>query len=255
MTGTLELLNFLKEKEKKGISLNTLKTYYQAIKTYIASGAKDLKEFRDKLLNEGKNPKTINLYLKILSQIYKQKIEKIKEPSRLPRYLNEEEIKEIFMKMDYKTRIICKISLYTGLRLSEIENLKYSDIINEDGIYKIKIKGKGNKERIVYFVNPDSEILNHLQQNIGKKEYIMSFSKNYIQKKILKISKKTGIDFTFHSFRHTFATNLLGQGFSLEEVQKLLGHSNVLTTQIYAYVKDIYLENKIKNLIRENNEN
>ena len=187
----------------------------------------------------------------------------IKEPKRLPQTLNIREIKKLLSYM-YKVKTTTNINKYsykaivrdililellfaTGMRVSEISNLKLSDI--DTRMYIIKIIGKGDKERSIHIC--DSEIKNIL------KEYFELFRSSFSNKKFLfinrleeqiseqsirfmvkKYQKLVGIEkhITPHMFRHTFATMLLEEGVDIRYIQHLLGHSSIATTQIYTQV-------------------
>jgi len=122
-----------------------------------------------------------------------------------------------------------KISYYSGLRLEEVLTLKAGDLECNSHV-KLNIRGKGSKYRKVYLP-------------LNKKELVEGFygfriSKEYVKGTVWKIARKTGLKFSFHSFRHSFASNFMKTGGGIDLLQRLLGHSNIATTSIYLYAVD-----------------
>lgn len=178
---------------------------------------------------------------------------------KLPNYLNYNEMEELLESIDISTseglkrRLLIEMFYSTGCRVSEMINVKISDI---DFTNKtIRIMGKGSKERIVYFGDYASKYLENYLSKVKCDKYLFT-TKNgekltvneveQIVKDIMKhISIKTHV--TPHTLRHTFATHLLNNGADIRTVQELLGHANLSTTGIYTHVssdrlKDIYFK-------------
>ena len=138
----------------------------------------------------------------------------------------------------------------TGIRVSELVNLKISDIDFYNK--KIRVLGKGNKERIVLFGNRCEHLLERYIKesravlNKKKVEYLFlnnlgqNISVRSIENIIDKIEKEACLKFSIspHVFRHTFATHLLDNGADLNSVKELLGHENLNTTAIYTHVSN-----------------
>ena len=185
-----------------------------------------------------------------------------KKETKLPRYLTYDELLEIFNNLEIKTnydlrdRLILELMYATGIRVSELVNIKISDI--DFSNQSIRILGKGSKERIVYYndvvknlLNKYLKIYSSLDKNntnyliVNQKgEKITTAGISYILNKVIKkISFNKHI--TPHMLRHSFATHLLNNGCDLLTVQELLGHSSISTTGIYTHVtfdhiKDVY---------------
>jgi integrase/recombinase XerD len=190
---------------------------------------------------------------------------RIKEPKRLPKVMDIKEIGEIF-KIAYKRNFDIKdVSLYsyaetlrniaviellfaTGARVSEIAGLKKENINIASGT--VIIRGKGNKERFIQICNKETlqalknyqntflERINNsggffLINRLGKK-----LSDQSIRIIVKNLAKKACIQkhITPHVFRHTFATLLLEKDVDIKYIQSLLGHSSIMTTQIYTHV-------------------
>ena len=185
-----------------------------------------------------------------------------KKEQKLPRYLTIEELLEIFNSLEIKTnydlrnRLILELMYATGVRVSELINIKILNIDFTDN--SIKVFGKGSKERIVYYNDIAKTYLEKylkIYPSLNKKNLDFLFLNfkgdkltpagiSYIINHVIKkISFNKHI--TPHMLRHSFATHLLNNGCSLITVQELLGHSSISTTGIYTHitldhVKDVY---------------
>ena len=179
-----------------------------------------------------------------------------KEEKKLPKYLNYGEIEKILEIPNKETTLglrnacILEILYSTGIRVSELVNLKISDIDFYNK--KIRVLGKGNKERIVLFGNRCEHLLERYIKesrtvlNKKKVEYLFlnnlgqNISVRSIENIIDKIEKESCLKFSIspHVFRHTFATHLLDNGADLNSVKELLGHENLNTTAIYTHVSN-----------------
>lgn len=185
-----------------------------------------------------------------------------KKEIKLPRYLTYQELLDIFNSLDISTpfnlrdRLILEFLYGTGVRVSELVNIKVSNINKNNK--SIKILGKGNKERIVYYNPVCHNLLNkylNIYSSINKKnvDYLFfnqqgnKLTTQGISYLINKIIKKISFNkhITPHMLRHSFATHLLNNGCDLLTVQELLGHQSISTTAIYTHVtmdqiKDVY---------------
>ena len=166
-----------------------------------------------------------------------------KEKKQLPDYMNDAEIGAILdlsSKKDETTSLLIPLGIFTGLRISELSNLKIQEIDFEN--YQIKVVGgKGGKDR---YIPINNVIIRYIKGYINdrKKGYLFvksnqtPYSKRALQKKVEKLLKELSLDkkLSSHSLRHTYATLLRRRGMSLERIQVLLGHSRRTTTEIYA---------------------
>lgn len=230
----LSYLKYLDEKKLKNSTISrrisTLRTFYN----YLTN---------ESLINS-------NIFLNIRNP----KLEK-----KLPNYLNYTEMEELLDSIDISTkeglkkRLLIEMFYSTGCRVSEIINIKVSDIdfLNK----KIRILGKGSKERIVYYGDYAKKYLdkylkegldnNYLFVNKNNDKYTIQEIELIVKDIMKNISIKTHV--TPHTLRHTFATHLLNNGADIRSVQELLGHSNLSTTGIYTHVssdrlKDVYFK-------------
>ncbi|MCD6384356.1 tyrosine-type recombinase/integrase, partial [Candidatus Sumerlaeota bacterium] len=117
----------------------------------------------------------------------------------------------------------------TGLRIGELENLTENDITQEGDNYIIKVKGKGNKERIL-------RVSKHVIDLLYKAGFPNLPHRRQIQKEAQRISKLIGKRITPHIFRHSFAIRLLAEGKPITLVKNILGHSKLDTTAIYTNI-------------------
>ena len=185
--------------------------------------------------------------LKILFEIIGKKSEFnlpfYKKESKLPEVLNKKEVLDIINSTKNSIhRLIIQLIYSSGLRVSEIINLQPKDLDIERNILVVR-QGKGAKDRIT-LLSPllKEDLLKHLLKNSPKKYLFESnrggkYSKRTIEEIISKISKKTTQKkVTPHTLRHSFATHLLENGTDIRYIQKLLGHKNLRTTQIYTHI-------------------
>ena len=192
-------------------------------------------------------------------------IESPKQQRNLPSTLSENEIniliKNIDMKKKESERNIAIIeTLYgCGLRVSELINLKMSDLFFDEDF--IKVTGKGNKQRLVPISLINISYINKYIENSRKKLKINplhsdilflnrrgnSISRAMIFTIIKNLSKESGFNkkISPHTFRHSFATHLLENGADLKTIQQLLGHESLTTTEIYMHLDNKALFNVI----------
>jgi len=183
-----------------------------------------------------------------------------KKEKRMPRFINYQGIEEIFNIPDLKTtegqreKVIIEILYGSGVRVSELVNIKIKDI--DFSSKTILIFGKGNKERIVPFGDYALEAIN-IYMDDARDKYLDGKSSDYlivgkneeklttrrIEQIIDSLIKRTSIkmNITPHMFRHTFATHLLDNGCDLIAVQELLGHESLSSTEIYTHVSNEHL--------------
>ena len=186
---------------------------------------------------------------------------KIKEPKLLPKTIQKDYIDKIIHLLlkdlkNSKTEFQKKISLRnitlisvmfsTGIRVSELCNIKLKDIDLLEK--KLKIFGKGSKERILYLGNSNVVQLCQMyltyNNTCKKNEYFFlnKFNKKLSEQTVRILLKKIESELelsthiTPHMFRHTFATTLLEKGVDIRYIQNILGHSSISTTKIYTYV-------------------
>jgi len=241
----IDLLNYLtylkKEYNYKSKSINTIISCLKSYYSFLLS---------DKHINN--NPTSL---------LKSPKIEK-----KLPNYLTFDEIIKVIDSIDVtndlgKRNYLIFLLLYdTGVRISELLNIKINNIDFENRI--IKIIGKGNKERIVFFTKETLKFLNLYINDIFKKfniktNYLFSkkngivLSRIEVYNIIVKCCENAGITkhVTPHVIRHSFATNMIQNDADIISVKTILGHSNVSTTQIYTHLNKKDLKRKYDELM------
>ena len=186
---------------------------------------------------------------------------KIKEPKVLPRIIQKEYLNRIFQWLfnnlelantEYKKRLairnilIIELLFSTGIRISELCNIKIGDINLQER--SLRIFGKGSKERILYLGNDQViELIKkivELNKNIQDIDFLFlnkfntQLSEQSVRILLKNIEKELNlsIHITPHMFRHTFATTLLEKEVDIRYIQNILGHSSISTTQIYTHV-------------------
>ena len=173
----------------------------------------------------------------------------------LPEVLTVEEIDKIIATVDMsknegqRNRAILETLYSCGLRVSELCNLKLSDLYLDEGF--IKVEGKGSKQRLVPISQRAiSEINGWLKNRIsgkikqGYEDYVFlarwgkNISRIMVFHLIKELAEKAGIKKTIspHTFRHSFATHLLEGGANLRAIQAMLGHESIATTEIYTHI-------------------
>lgn len=194
--------------------------------------------------------------VKLISSNVFKRVRNPKVERKLPNYLNIVELEEILdsIKEDspknIRDKCIFELLYATGIRVSEASNIKIKNI--DISSNSIRIIGKGNKERIVYFGTTAKDLLfkyikvrKHFEIN-EKEDYLFlnnfgeKLSREGISKIINDIITHSSIKHKIspHVLRHTFATHLLDNGADLKSVQELLGHENLKTTEIYTHVSN-----------------
>ncbi len=217
------------------------------------------------------NPSTVNTELrhikammtKAIDWSYIEKnpvvgIKPISIPQSPPKFFTEKQLYEITEAIDFvPLKEIVIFSANTGLRLDEIMNVKWSDFNMIEKTVRISNKTdfhtKNKRERTL----PLNEVVLLLLNNIERKcEYIFCTltggkrDKHFITRKFTRVLRQLeyGKEYTFHSLRHTFASNLAQKGVSLYIIKELLGHSSITTTEIYVYLMPEKYHNVVNQL-------
>ena len=272
---TLEraLFYFVKHKEAHGKATGTTKITYVSIledfiKSIDAHVVEDLNilvidNFIDTLSLRGYKPKTIKnkivvirsfikfLYSKNLIDIRPEAIEIPRTVEVEANFLDEEEqFALIKSARNLRDKVLIMTILSSGLRASEILNLKEDDLYRRSLIVS---RGKGGKPRVT-FIDPITE--KSIREYHHKREvdsvfvFTNSFgkplSRQYLSRMISETALRAGIKkrVSAHTLRHSFATNMLRKGARIEDVQPLMGHSNISTTRLYMHFTNEYLRER-----------
>ena len=192
-------------------------------------------------------------------------IEGPKKGLKIPETLSIEEIDQIINAIDLshpqgqRNKAIIETLYGCGLRVSELINLKLSNWYKNDGF--IKVIGKGNKERLIPIGNVTAKVLKiyvdevrcHQTIQKGQEDYIFlskrgkHLSRESIFNIVKKLAEKAQIkkNISPHTFRHSFATELIERGANLRAVQEMLGHESITTTQLYTHINREFLRQSI----------
>ena len=276
--------NYLKL--ERGLSINSIKSYeydLNLFKNFIQSNKMSDTPFncrpetvKNYLYNNLSNKKSrsqarsisaIKSYFNYLifeGYIKKSPISDIESPKlekKLPEVLTELEIEKLIKSFDMqqnfgqRNRTIIEVLYGTGMRVSELVNLKLSNIFFKENI--IKIIGKGNKERFVplgdiasneirkYLKIRDNLIIDSKFSDIVfLNRYGRGLTRSMIFKIISDSYKRIGLDkkISPHTLRHSFATHLLKNGADLRTIQIILGHESITTTEIYTHLDTYHLD-------------
>lgn len=261
-------------KFEKRLSENTYKSYESDLKMFYDYVKKDLaniskNDIQDFLYKLKKSPKTKAHYLTVINSFYEFLVsenvvkinptEGIKMPKlekKLPNYLSIEEVDKLLdmnfkSSLDYRNKAMLELMYASGIRISELINLEITSIDFEEKI--LKIYGKGKKERIVPINNISIKYLNIwineyrnsvLKNNLNNYVFINTFGNKMTRQGFFKILKnrvkeaQINKDISPHTLRHSFATHLLNNGADIRIIQELLGHENLVTTEIYAHLQN-----------------
>jgi site-specific recombinase XerD len=254
--------NLIKELRRRRSSERTISTYVFCLEKFLKISMKpvneitrkDVREFLDELMKEGKSGGTIHVYLNALKFYFEEclrrnfrlDIKYSKRPEKLPEVLTKEEVTKILESIkNVKHKLMISLLYGAGLRVSELINLKVGEI-NFENKYGFVRRGKGNKDRI--FILPETiafqlkELIS--MENLSKEEFVFLTNRRerYSSRTIAEIIKKACEINEIkrrihpHTMRHSFATHLIQNGISVNEVQALLGHKSPETTMVYVHL-------------------
>ena len=216
-------------------------------------------------------------YLLFEGEIHSSPINDIESPkieNKLPEVLTEDEIKRLISSINLdsefgqRNKTIIEVLYGTGIRVSELIELKLSNIFFKENI--LKVTGKGNKERFVplgkiaiieikkYLNNRDKLKINSKFSDIlFLNRYGRQLTRSMIFKVINDSSKNAEIDkkISPHTLRHSYATHLLKNGADLRTIQLILGHESITTTEIYTHLDTFHLEDVLKKYHPRENKN
>lgn len=283
---------FLKEyltilRFEKNLSENTLDSYRSDISKFLCflelMGMTELDDVRSETVSsyfeiqrtDGVNASTSARYLSSLRGFFNflfanqyirenpmEKVASAKRSRRLPTVLTINEIEKILSEPDVKNKLglrdkaILELFYSSGLRVSEILNLKMSDLFFDDEI--IRVFGKGSKQRVVPVGSSAIKWCNEylklsrpfLEKRSKSANYLflnnrgIKLSRMGVWKLVKRYCDEAGIkkEIHPHTFRHSFATHLLQGGADLRAVQEMLGHADISTTQIYTHIDRDYIK-------------
>jgi integrase/recombinase XerD len=254
--------------EVNNISLSPVSISNEEVKQFMYETAKELNARSQARLLSGLR----NFFNYLIFEDYRNDnptslLEAPKIGRKLPDTLSIHEIDLIINSIDLSTnegernRTIIETLYSCGLRVSELINLKLSDLFFEEGF--IRVLGKGNKQRFVPINNQTQKyieiyktsIRNHISIQKGFEDYLFlnrrgkNLTRVMIFTIVKKLAEKAGIhkNISPHTFRHSFATHLLERGANLLAIQQMLGHESITTTEIYMHLDKRFLKEVMTN--------
>jgi len=270
---------------EKGLSQNTVKAYKVDLIAFMSwitdhtnSDIKNIKEdsinkyisylFETKLKSSSVNRKissikSFYLFLIKKSIVATSPISEVMSPKQekyLPSSMSEDEVDKLLnspdsnIKIEKRDKAMIEMLYATGMRISELVNLKITDVDMQRCV--VKVLGKGSKERLIPFGEEAYEALNNYlsdRDESSSKEVFLSNRKTKISRvafwhriKFYLVRENLKQTISPHTLRHAFATHLLNRGADLRSVQLLLGHSDLSTTQIYTHIAKQRLSDVLK---------
>ena len=274
---------------EKGLSKNTIQSYesdiYQLYQWNISKNKKriieikkiDTSQYISYLFSQNLKSTSVNRKISSLKTFFNFLLKKKlinanpfadqimpKKPVSLPKSISEDDVVKLLdaPKADsligLRDKAMLELLYASGVRISELVNIKFSDLDLERNI--IKVFGKGSKERLVPFGEDAAQCISAYIDERKKNKDIASIKYIFLNNRGSKISRhafwhrlkeyclEIGLksDISPHTLRHAFATHLLNRGADLRSVQVLLGHSDLSTTQIYTHIAKQRLSELVK---------
>ena len=274
---------------EKGLSKNTIQSYesdiYQLYQWNIYKNKKriteikkiDTSQYISYLFSQNLKSTSVNRKISSLKTFFNFLLKKKlinanpfadqimpKKPISLPKSISEDDVVKLLdaPKQDsmigLRDKAMLELLYASGVRISELVNIKFSDLDLERNI--IKVFGKGSKERLVPFGEDAAQCISAYIDERKKNKDIASIKYIFLNNRGSKISRhafwhrlkeycfEIGLkrDISPHTLRHAFATHLLNRGADLRSVQVLLGHSDLSTTQIYTHIAKQRLSELVK---------
>ncbi len=259
---TLMVQRELKIRNYSGRTVDAYTRYFDEYREYTKNlgkqvelaGADNVKNFLLIKKEQNCSPSTLNIYLSAIKFYYRHVIKypleiDIKFPKRnrrLPVVLSNQEILEIIGNLNNrKHRLIIALAYGSGLRVSEVVNLRTKDLDFARKLINVR-QAKGNKDRVTLLPDCLKNQLWEIGRSREPNDYVFisqrggKMSARTVQKVFQNALQKTGLrkNASFHSLRHSFATHLLESGTDMKFIKELLGHQNIRTTEIYTHVTD-----------------
>lgn len=255
------IYNLQREMLRRGYSGRTIKTYCQCINKFMNFCKKelnkinktDIKDFIDTYVDKDSPGSTINVNLNAIKFLFEEmlnkrvtlKIKYSKVAKALPVFLTKEEVIKLFNAVsNEKHKLILELMYSAGLRVSEALNLKRIDFEFDRSIGWVR-KGKGNKDRPFIIAEClSSRLKDYINLNCENINSYLFLGRNgklsvrSVQEVIKKAAKRAGIEKNVHphTLRHSFATHLIENGYSVGVVQPLMGHNSAETTMTYIHL-------------------
>jgi len=248
--------------KRRRLSPRTAETYIYCINRFLKwckkdlgkISKKDIRLFLEYLSDKGRSGNTMNTYYMAIRFLFEEVLNRkmwvnirySKVPKKLPTVLSKEEVRRLINSIkNWKHRLIIEFLYSSGLRVSELLNVRVKDLELNKGFGYVR-NGKGGKDRLIILSKIVGEKIKNLieLENLGEKDLLFKSNRNKkysvrsIQQIIKKASKLSKINKKVHphTLRHSFATHLIENGYDISQVQALLGHKSPETTLIYTHI-------------------
>ncbi len=161
---------------------------------------------------------------------------------KIPDYLEKEQVDdllEVAKTCSWRDYLLLDFMWRTGVRVSEVINVKPQDIEHKNNVVNIR-KAKGGRQRRVLIGDETLKMLSYYisEQNIPEDRPIFSIQREWVYKLVKRYGNMIGVNIHPHTLRHSFAIHLVRSGMDLRRLQLLLGHSSLSITQVYLQFKD-----------------
>lgn len=264
---SFDVLKLVKHLEEREIAVNPLNISEEEIQQFIYETAKEVNASSQSRIISGLR----SFFNFLVFEDYREVnpldlIESPKIGRKLPDTLSTSEIDKLIAAIDLgkpegeRNRAILETLYGCGLRVTELIQLKLSDLFFEEGF--IMVLGKGNKQRFVPIAEETQKYINlyrkeirvHMAIKKGSEDTLFlnrrgaGLTRAMIFTLIRQLAEKAGINKTIspHTFRHSFATHLLEHGADLRAIQQMLGHESITTTEIYMHLDRSHLREVIE---------
>ena len=242
-----------------------LKSEYESLPALATSV--QIRSWLSDLMTRGVSPKSVNRKISSLKSFYRfletnnkitvnpmQKVSSPRTGRKLPVFVPEDKMQTLFDEFDFgedfpgvRNRLILELFYATGIRLAELISLKHKDV--DVSTAQIKVKGKGNKERVIPMLRP---LVHTCKKYLSLKQDIFGYDITddvFVTDNGKKIYRKFAyriVNFYLsthttvgkrspHVLRHSFATHMLNQGADINAIKELLGHSSLSATEVYTH--------------------
>ncbi len=261
----------------RNLSPRTIKTYIHCVDLFMRRAKKEVKAIRRKdienyllqLRDQNKSRSTLNVHLSAIKFLFETILRKkvtvsiplSRKEKKLPLVLSQKEVRSLLHCIQNpKQQFMIQLLYGAGLRVSELCNLRKKDLDLENSVGWVR-QGKGRKDR--RFIIPRSLVqkLMDYTRSCKEEDYVFkgyrgAYSSRSVYEIVKRARKKAGIKKKIHphTLRHSFATHLVENGYDVERIQSLLGHSSVETTMIYVHVaqmKRLHVESPLDHLDEE----
>lgn len=241
--------------------INRFKQFYKRKNLEKITESDILEYLKKNFINIGCAAATINVNRAAIKYYYLVNFNKAfsnillpqtKIPSRFPKLLSKQDVIKIFnSEFNLKHKLWIILAYGSGLRITEVAELKVSDILSKE--HKLHIIGKGNKERyaplpditlkllrLYWIQNKDKITSDYLFPGVYKRRIGKSISSFTIKEAFQKIKENNNLNnsITFHTLRHSYATEFIKAGGDIWELKNILGHSSINTTSIYLHIAE-----------------